>query len=234
MFSATADLYDAIYSFKDYADEARKVRQVIAANCPEAKSILDIACGTGEHAKYLSAEFRVDGIDIEPAFVELARAKVPGGQFQVADMRSFQLGKHFDVVQCLFSSIGYLLTKGDIVSALTCFRSHLAPGGVVVVEPWLSPEAYKAGTVHMRTVDRPDVKVCRINTCKREGDISVMEFHYLVATNDGVRRAKEVHRMALTSPEQMESYFQAAGLGCSFDAEGLSGRGLFVARALGN
>lgn len=30
MFSATADFYDAIYEFKDYAEEALKIRHVIA------------------------------------------------------------------------------------------------------------------------------------------------------------------------------------------------------------
>jgi SAM-dependent methyltransferase len=176
VFSVTADIYDAIYAFKDYAGETLKIRQLVARERPGAKTLLDVACGTGEHARLWSAEFDVDGIDLEPKFVEIARAKNPSGSFSVGDMRSFQLEKRYDVVQCLFSSIDYLLTSQDqdIVAALTCFRAHLAPGGVVLIEPWLSPAAYKPGQPHMVTVDRPDLKVWRVNVSKREGDISIL------------------------------------------------------------
>ncbi len=66
MFSVTAEIYDAIYGFKDYAGEAMKIRQLIARERPGARTILDIACGTGEHARLLSPDFEVDGIDLEP------------------------------------------------------------------------------------------------------------------------------------------------------------------------
>lgn len=232
MFSVTAEIYDAIYSFKDYAGETLKIRQLVERERPGAKTILDVACGTGEHARLLSADFDVDGIDFEPKFIEIAQAKNPTGSFSAGDMRSFQLEKRYDVVQCLFSSIGYLLTPEDIVAALTCFRAHLAPGGVILVEPWLSPAAYKAGQPHMVTVDKPDLKVCRMNVSKREGDISILHFHYLIATDKGVRQAEEVHRLALVPTDQMVSHFKAAGLRCVFDEAGLFDRGLFIARPL--
>jgi trans-aconitate methyltransferase len=75
-----------------------KIRQLIARERPGAKTILDVACGTGEHARLLSADFEIDGIDLEPKFVEIARAKNPDGNFSVADMRAFQLEKRYDVV----------------------------------------------------------------------------------------------------------------------------------------
>jgi trans-aconitate methyltransferase len=232
MFSVTAEIYDVIYAFKDYAGEALKIRQVITRERPGAKTILDIACGTGEHARLLAPAFEVDGIDVEPKFVEMARTKNPAGAFSVADMRAFQLNKRYDVVQCLFSSIGYLLTPEDIIAALTCFRAHLAPGGVILVEPWLSPLAYKPGQPHMVTVDRPNLKVCRVNVSKREGDISILHFHYLIADEKAVRQVEEVHRLALVPADQMVSHFTTAGLRCVFDSLGLFDRGLFIARPL--
>src|SRR5262249_43988229 len=115
MFALTAQYYDLIYSFKNYGVETTKIRAAIRKEHPTAHSILDVACGTGEHAKLLSTEFDVDGIDLEPRFVEIARRKVPTGTFSVADMRSFELKKKYDVVQCLFSSIGYLTQGDDVV-----------------------------------------------------------------------------------------------------------------------
>ena len=229
MFSATADLYDAIYASKDYAAEAAKIGAVIEAERPGATTILDVACGTGEHAKLLSAHYAVDGIDIEPVFVDIARRKSPG-RFEVADMRAFELGKRYDVVQCLFSSIGYLIEPADVVAALACFRRHLAPGGVVLVEPWLDPATYRTGLVHMHTVSEPELKICRMNTSDREGDVSVIHFHYLIGTPRGIRTADEVHRLALVATPVMADHFASAGLTATFDPVGPSGRGLFVAR----
>jgi trans-aconitate methyltransferase len=108
---------------------------VIRKEHPAAHSIFDVACGTAEHAKLLSAEFAVDGIDLEPGFVEVARLKAPTGTFSVADMRRFELRKKYDVVQCLFSSIGYLTQGEDVIRALECFAQHLAKDGIIVVEP---------------------------------------------------------------------------------------------------
>lgn len=231
MYTHTAEFYDAVYSAKSYAEEAFKLRQIIARKCPDAKTILDVACGTAEHAKFLALDFAIDGVDIEPKFIEIARAKIPAGNFSVGDMRSFQLAKRYDVVQCLFSAIGYLLTPDDLVAALKCFRDHLARGGVVLVEPWIAPADYKLAHLHKSIdVDRPDLKICRMGVSGKEGDLAVLELHYLIATCDGVRHEKEMHRLLLTSPEQMESYFAAAGLRCEFDPVGLFGRGLFVAQ----
>lgn len=230
MFSATADLYDEIYAFKNYAEEAQKIRTLIERERPGAKTILDIACGTAEHARLLSDDFQIDGIDIEPQFVEIARAKNPGGNYAVADMRTFDLGKRYDVVQCLFSSIGYLLTPEDTVAALKRFYAHLAPGGVILVEPWLAPEIYKPGVPHTAVVDKPDLKVCRMNVSERDGDVSILHFHYLIATKDGLREAEEIHRLALVPIEQMAAYMEEAGLSSVFDPIGLFDRGLFIAR----
>src|SRR5262249_725176 len=89
MFSGSADLYDRIYaSFKDYAQEARDIAALLCRAHPRGRTVLDVACGTGEHARLLAAEhgLSVDGLDLDPAFVRIASAKHPGGRFEQADM----------------------------------------------------------------------------------------------------------------------------------------------------
>ena len=58
MFAQTADLYDAIYSFKDYNREADQIHALIQQHktAPD-DGLLDIACGTGKHLTRLQAHY---------------------------------------------------------------------------------------------------------------------------------------------------------------------------------
>jgi ubiquinone/menaquinone biosynthesis C-methylase UbiE len=91
MFTESADFYDAIYSFKDYAAEAAQIAALVRASCPHARSILDVACGTGGHARHLvlSHGFDVDGLDLDAGLLRVARDTHPSGQFFLADMSDF-------------------------------------------------------------------------------------------------------------------------------------------------
>ena len=51
MFSASAELYDLIYSkFRDYIGEAAQIESLLRRLDPRCRTVLDVACGTGEHA----------------------------------------------------------------------------------------------------------------------------------------------------------------------------------------
>jgi hypothetical protein len=47
MFTKSARFYDAIYSWKDYEDEARKVVALISARNPAARTLLDVGMPGG-------------------------------------------------------------------------------------------------------------------------------------------------------------------------------------------
>jgi ubiquinone/menaquinone biosynthesis C-methylase UbiE len=234
MFSEAPELYDLIYgSFKDYRSEADKIAEVLSTVAPEARSVLDVACGTGEHARYLTGEhgYRVHGIDIEPGFVAIARAKLPQGRFWHADMAGFDLDARFDVVLCLFSSIGYLRDLEQVQRALVCFRRHLEPDGVLLVEPWFEPDAWAPGRVYVQTADSDDVRVIRMSHSEVEGRISKLEFHYLIGTAEGIDHRVERHELGLfTTAETLECFRRAGFSDVAHDSAGLTGRGMFVAR----
>jgi SAM-dependent methyltransferase len=190
-----------------------------------------VACGTGEHARYLTEDhgFSVDGLDMEPGFVELSAVKVPGGAFYRADMRDFALDVRYDVVTCLFSAIGYLRSRSSLERALGRFRTHTKPGGLVIVEPWFEPEQWQPGRVTQLAVETEDGVVCRVTHAGQVGTTSVVNFHYLVATGEGIEHRSEVHRLRLYTRFEMLAAFQAAGLPADYDPQGLSGRGLYIA-----
>jgi ubiquinone/menaquinone biosynthesis C-methylase UbiE len=229
MFAKTAKYYDLIYSFKNYEHEAQKIEDLIKQEHHSARSILDIACGTAEHLKYLSKDFQVDGIDLEPEFVEISQKKIPSGRFWVENMSDFELGVRYDVVQCLFSSIGYLKEPQQVVNSFECFKKHLNPGGVIIVEPWFSPNQWEIGKSHMVTVDQPDLKICRMSISEREGTLSKIQFHYLIGRPQGVEHLTEVHELVLYTPKDMLSFFEQANLAVKYDPVGIFGRGLYTA-----
>jgi SAM-dependent methyltransferase len=158
----------------------------------------------------------------------IARDRNPDVSIHVGDMRDFKLEQRFDVILCLFSSIGYLKSAAETTQALRRFKAHLEPGGVAVVEGWFTPEEIRTGIPHMQTVDEPDLKLCRMNTTQVEGGASVIHFHYLVGTPEGTRHIEEEHRMLLLSHEEMAGCFAAAGLEHSLEEKGLMGRALHI------
>lgn len=233
MFSESGDFYDLIYTaMKNYAAEAAAVAQVIRAHLPDARDVLDVACGTGEHARCLAAEhgFQVDGVDLDPVLIKHAQTKNPGGQFEVHDMVDFDLATKYDAVICMFSSIGYAATLDRVAAALASMCRHLRPAGVLLVEPWFEPGRLQHGHVTLRTAETEACKIARLSHCEIVDRVSRLRFEYLVADATGIRHLVEQHDLGLLTRAEMESAFRQAGLSASFEEPGPSGRGLYVAR----
>ena len=233
MFTQTAELYDLFYDWKDYAAEARRIHDLVQGRQPNAGTLLDVACGTGRHLEHLQAWYAVEGLDLAPALLAVARDRLPGVPLHEADMRDFGLGRRFDVVTCLFSSIGYAGTTDAMRAAVGAMARHLAPGGVLVLEPWLTPEAFDPNHLgRVITVSQPDLEAVRMNDARVEDRVSIMEFHYLVARpGEPMQHVVERHALTLFTDGEYRGAFEAAGLTVEHDAEGLMGRGLWIGTA---
>jgi len=154
---------------------------------------------------------------------QIARAR--GFTVHQGDLTTFDLGRRFDAVTCLFSSIGY---SDDLDTAVANLGRHVAPAGVLVVEPWLSPEMIVHGRVGMHTADTERVKVARMNSIDVDGRASVLNFHYLVGREGAVEHLTERHVLWLWTRDEYEAAFARAGLQAGYDEYGLMGRGLWL------
>lgn len=234
MFRKSQQFYDAIYAWKDYPAEVERLVSIIRERSPQARSLLDVACGTGKHLELLQELFRVEGVDLDPEMIALSRqrlgAEVP---LHVGEMTELHLGRTFDVVTCLFSSIGYVRSRDALRRALVAMTRHASPGGLVIVEPWFFPDAWTPGHVHAIFVDQDDLKVARMSVSEPLDDPLTVRFDYLVATPQGVEHFAEDHVMGMFTHDDYVGSYRAAGLDVEHDPEGLMGRGLYMGRKPG-
>src|SRR6266404_972352 len=231
LYPDLARYYDLIYSWKDYRKEAAAIRRLIAKyKRAKGNDLLEVACGTGRHIQYLKDKFRVLGTDISAGMLSVARQSVKGARFQRADMVTLNLGKEFDVITCLFSSIGYVKSEADLKRTLQNFGRHLKKGGVVIIEPWLTKEIFKEGLPHMTTYGDDRIKIARLDVSKARGNVSILNMHYLVAEKDKtVKHFVDRHELSMFEPLQILGFMRQAGLRATFIRNGLmKGRGLYV------
>ena len=241
MFTVSQAWYDLIYEEgqgKDYADEVQRLRRLMARHGVDASALgraprlLDVACGTGLHLSRLEDFDRV-GVDVDPGMLDIAATRCHGTTLVEADMRGLdpgELGAPFDAVVCLFSSIAYMPSVDALCEAIQGMARCVDRGGVLLIEPFVTPQAVVARKAWMNVVDRPELKVVRMDVPEIHGRRLDLEFHYLVADADGVRHLVERHQVSLFTEEEMQHAIDAAGLETSFDPDGLNsaGRGIHI------
>ena len=232
MYDQAAAAYDVLHAAreKDYAGEAARIAELVRERRPEARSLLDTACGTGGHLRFLRDHFdEVEGVDGSPAMLARARSRVPGVPLHDGDLRTFDLGRQFDAVTCLFSSIAYLVPAEELRRGVTNLARHLVDGGVLVVEPWVKPEDWDPAPLpRIDSGQGEGLSVTRMTRVWREAERTFLDMQYLIGTADGIEHVQEHHANALYDEEDYRDAFEGAGCSIEVDPEGLIGRGLYV------
>lgn len=227
----TGEIYDLLYSRKNYEREAAKVMEIIQARGESGgNDMLEAACGTGRYIQHFNQHFNVDGFDLSAEQVQEAQKKFPDNHLFQADMLTFESEKPYDVVLCLFSSIGYVQTKEGLDKAVANMAKATKPGGLVIVEPWLPAHMFKPGHVSVETEQNEDLTVSRMGVSSQEGNLSVLSMHHMVGTSQGVEHFLEVHKLAIHSDDDFTDAFTKAGLEIEIDPEGLTNRRLCIGK----
>jgi len=226
-----AKYYDRVYSFRDYLDEAVRTQNLIIKYLEtRGNTLLDIACGTGLHLKHLKDDFSCTGVDISKSMLKIARKNAKGVTFKEADMKTLRLGKQFDVIVCLLSSIGYVKTAASLEKTIRNFSKHLKKGGLALIEPSHAKSFYVSGEPRITTYDGKDAKIARVNVTKIRQATAVLNMHILIAERGkDAKYFVDRHELGLFGINNTLRIMKAAGLKSKYLKNGLMpGRELFV------
>lgn len=199
LYRNLAKYYDLVYSMKDYKKETASLKKIIEKyKKTKGKKLLEVACGTGNYLQYLQKDYDCTGVDLNEQMLKVARKKAKNVPVQKADMTRLKLNEKFDIILCLFSSIGYVKTYSMLEKTLKNFYGHLNDGGIVIIEPWFAKATYKIGSPHLLVYESDKIKIARADVAKKKGNISVLDMHFLVAEKDkGTKHFVDRHELGL-------------------------------------
>lgn len=164
--------YHRLYASRDLAEAEFFIANLVShLRLRRGQSVLDLACGKGRHAFYLSRyELDVLGLDLsENSIREAQKLERENLRFAVHDMRAVYPGRSFDVVFNLFTSFGYFDDESDNLIVLQAVHRMLKPGGMVVIDFMNAEKAVKGGftTSEVKRVDGVDFRIERIYDGRR-------------------------------------------------------------------
>ena len=214
VFREYANLYDLFYQSKDYRKESAYILRVLKRHLRRTpRSILDLGCGTGEHAlRWAAKGITVTGIDRSADMLIQAKSKAgrqyPDLRFVKADIRHFNLGKTFDAATAMFAVMSYQTTRNDILSTLRSVRRHLRPGGIFVFDAWFGPGvlADPPGE-RVKTYRQNGAEVLRTVRSEHDPARKTVHVYYdivIIKRDRLLQRIKETHPMRYFFPVGIE------------------------------
>ncbi|MFW6220778.1 MAG: class I SAM-dependent DNA methyltransferase [Nanoarchaeota archaeon] len=231
LYTDLAKYYDLIYSWKDYMKESEKlVKLILKYKKSNGNNLLEVACGTGKHLSYLKNNFSCIGIDLNLGILNIAKKNVKDVSFKKADMINFNLNKKFDIITCLFSSIGYVKTYKNLEKTIKNFSLNLNKGGVLIIEPWFTMAIYKKGLPHMTVYEDDKIKIARLSVSNIKKNVSILDMHYLIAEkNKTVLHFIDRHELGLFEIDKTLKIMEKYNLKAKYLKNGFSkNRGLFI------
>ena len=211
----TAYIHDVGHA--DFAlRSAPGILEILGENGVPDGLVVDLGCGSGIWAgELLRAGYRVLGIDISEAMVEIARQKAPDAEFRVGSLFEAPLPP-CDAVTAVSEVLNYLFDPENEERGLEGLfgRVHeaLRPGGVFVFDV-LGPGQVPPGTTSRGWSAGEDWAVLSEKVEDREHGTMERRIVSFRKVGEHYRRDGEVHRVRLYGREEIEAALGLAGFG---------------------
>lgn len=216
--SAYASLYDALYADKDYDAEVDLLEEIFQRFSPaKPETILDLGCGTGNHALRLARRgYATTGVDRSAAMLDVARAKSEEAGLAVRlvedDVSSYSLDAHFDVALMMFAVLSYQQANADVRRTLETTRRHLRPGGLLIFDVWHGPGVLSDPPVERtKEIGAGGSRVARTAHPTLDVRLSLCSIDYDLSRPDGEVVGEERHVVRFFFPTELDLFLQVSG-----------------------
>ena len=218
IFNNYARYYDLLYQDKDYTSETEFIDRLIQTHIIDPKTILELGCGTGNHAMLLAkAGYHVHGVDLSTEMLKYAGDRsdrvspelAARLQFSQGDLRQVRLDRKFDIVLSLFHVISYQTTNEDLLAAFETAKIHLKPGGIFIFDVWYGPAVLSdPPTVRIKRLEDRSIQVTRIAepTIYPNENLVDVNYHIFIKDldNNDIDELKETHTMRYLFKPELE------------------------------
>lgn len=124
-----AKYYDIFYQNKNYQKEVNFLLNFIKEN----DYILDVGCGTGNHAEFLQKHNKIDGIDLNKEMLDIAKNKLKGNLYNY-NILDININQKYDVIISMFAVINHLKDTKDLENAFTNLKNILNNDGTIIID----------------------------------------------------------------------------------------------------
>jgi SAM-dependent methyltransferase len=230
VFDHYAKYYNLLYEDKNYEGEVNYIHSLILRfTSHSATNVLDIGCGTGTHASFLSQlGYRVTGVDLSQEMIDQALAKqIPNTDFQVGNAVDFKLPGKFEVITSLFHVLSYQTTNENAQKMIANVANHLSGSGIFVFDFWYAPAVLtERPSVKIKRLEDGDIKITRIAepVLKVNENTVEVNFELLIENkyNQQLTVIKEVHPMRYFSLPEIELLLTNTGMKLLYAQEWLT------------
>lgn len=220
---AYSEVYDALYSDKDYAAEANYITQtLIAHGVQPGASVLEVGIGTGRHAQLLKASegnFRILGVEPSTSMADQARSRglaVLEGSAQIA-LPQLPDGK-YDAVLALFHVVSYITDDDELSEFFVQVSRILKPGGIFLFDVWHKDAVLKLGMSERtkRVATQSGNQVVRLASPEIDlaNSLGIVNYEIFIQLEGGSKfdRVIEKHTLKFFSPAEINELSRTAGM----------------------
>lgn len=130
-YNEFAAYYDVYWAAGYLRDVAEGLEETILPLVPPRARVLDLCCGTGRLAGWLSERgFDVIGVDNSAAMLAVAQRNAPEATFIEADARSFSLPRPVDLALSTFDSINHFASPDELEQVFRNVHAALTDDGL--------------------------------------------------------------------------------------------------------
>ncbi len=198
--------WEILVSQEEYVQETEFVKKMVQKyKRITGNDLLDVGCGGGHHDLLLKSDFKIVGVDKNERMLEFARKRNPEIEYHQGDMRTFQLGRTFDVIMAM-DMIMYNLTYADMERTLTNLSGHLQTGGVMIFSLEDLKEKFEQNKTKFKKHQKGNLEAVLIeNQYDPNPEDTEYEYHliFLIREEGKLRMEADLHRMGLFSLDKV-------------------------------